>query len=74
LAEPLQTSGNANRTRHLPLRKVCNFYCLRLRFLFFVGHLCNMKFADVLRRLDAYPRTLDDFSVRTVGGAAGGCR
>ncbi|KAH8242451.1 hypothetical protein KR032_006748 [Drosophila birchii] len=29
-----------------------------------------MKFADVLRRLDAYPRTLDDFSVRTVGGAA----
>lgn len=30
-----------------------------------------MKFADVLRRLDAYPRTLDDFSVRTVGGAAG---
>jgi len=33
-----------------------------------------MKFADVLRRLDAYPRTLDDFSVRTVGGAAGGCR
>ncbi|SPP75997.1 endoplasmic reticulum-Golgi intermediate compartment protein 3 [Drosophila guanche] len=30
----------------------------------------NMKFSDVLRRFDAYPRTLDDFSVRTVGGAA----
>ncbi|XP_067646483.1 endoplasmic reticulum-Golgi intermediate compartment protein 3 [Eurosta solidaginis] len=29
-----------------------------------------MKIADVLRRLDAYPRTLEDFSVRTVSGAA----
>ena len=30
-----------------------------------------MKIADALRRLDAYPRTLEDFSVRTVSGAAG---
>lgn len=30
-----------------------------------------MRIADVLRRLDAYPRTLEDFSVRTVSGAAG---
>uniref|UniRef100_A0A1A9ZS51 Endoplasmic reticulum-Golgi intermediate compartment protein 3 n=1 Tax=Glossina pallidipes TaxID=7398 RepID=A0A1A9ZS51_GLOPL len=29
-----------------------------------------MKIADALRRLDAYPRTLEDFSVRTVSGAA----
>lgn len=29
-----------------------------------------MRIADVLRRLDAYPRTLEDFSVRTVSGAA----
>lgn len=32
-----------------------------------------MKLADALRRLDAYPRTLEDFSVRTVSGAAGIC-
>ncbi|XP_004522348.1 endoplasmic reticulum-Golgi intermediate compartment protein 3 [Ceratitis capitata] len=29
-----------------------------------------MRIGDVLRRLDAYPRTLEDFSVRTVSGAA----
>ncbi|XP_055856941.1 endoplasmic reticulum-Golgi intermediate compartment protein 3 [Episyrphus balteatus] len=29
-----------------------------------------MRVADILRRLDAYPRTLEDFSVRTVSGAA----
>lgn len=28
-----------------------------------------MKIADALRRLDAYPRTLEDFSVRTISGA-----
>lgn len=32
-----------------------------------------MKIGDALRRLDAYPRTLEDFSVRTVSGAAGKC-
>lgn len=31
----------------------------------------NMGFFDVLKRLDAYPRTLEDFSVRTISGAAG---
>lgn len=30
-----------------------------------------MGFLDVLKRLDAYPRTLEDFSVRTISGAAG---
>ncbi|XP_037933566.1 endoplasmic reticulum-Golgi intermediate compartment protein 3 [Teleopsis dalmanni] len=29
-----------------------------------------MKITDTLRRFDAYPRMLDDFSVRTVSGAA----
>lgn len=28
-----------------------------------------MKIADALRRLDAYPRTLEDFSVRSLSGA-----
>lgn len=31
----------------------------------------EMGFLDALKRLDAYPRTLEDFSVRTISGAAG---
>ena len=30
-----------------------------------------MKISDALRRLDAYPRTLEDFSVKSATGAAG---
>lgn len=28
-----------------------------------------MKFADVLRQIDAYPKTLEDFRVKTFSGA-----
>lgn len=30
----------------------------------------RMKALDVLRRLDAYPKTLEEFSQKTIGGAA----
>lgn len=30
-----------------------------------------MTIFDSLKRLDAYPKTLDEFSTRTIGGAAG---
>lgn len=30
-----------------------------------------MKILDKLRQLDAYPKTLEDFSIKTPGGAAG---
>lgn len=30
-----------------------------------------MKISNILRRFDAYPKTLEDFSIRTLAGAVG---
>lgn len=48
-----------------------NFNLKIYLFLFIFINCFTMKILEKLRKLDAYPKTLEDFSIKTPSGAAG---